>query len=233
MLKEYKQVNENGYVVESYVFDDEIEKIPDGYKETWNPLTERFFKPRYDFVNNRWVEGLAQEDIHFHRYGTIDVHKKAKDAELNKACSDAILGGFDFAMDGVTYHFSYDNEAQVNFQETYALFQNSVINDVMWTVTLGEGKFRLFLNKDRFTQVYYASIQHKLRCIKYYRDKLTPLLTSATTYDMINNIVWDSSVYEDVAISTNTTIDNKIEALASESQMTMMALIELSGMVMA
>jgi len=40
-------------------------------------------------------------------------------------------------------------------------------------------------------------------------------------------------VYEDVDILTNNTIDNKIEALASESQMTMMALIELSGMVMA
>lgn len=233
MLKEYRQIDENGYVIESYVFDSETDRIPDDCVETWDTVTEKFFKPKYDFLNSHWVEGMAQQDIDAHRYGSIDVHKEVKDAELNKACSDAILGGFDFLLDGVTYHFSYDNEAQVNFQETYTLFQNSVINDVMWTVTLSGGKFRLFLDKGRFTQVYYASIQHKLRCIKYYRDKLTPLLTSATTYDMINNIVWDSSVYEDVAISTNNTIDNKIEALASESQMTMMALIELSGMVMA
>lgn len=233
MLKEYKKIDENGYVVENYVFDADIDTIPYDCKETWNPLTERFFKPRYDFLTNRWVEGMSEQDIELNRYGPIDTYKKVKDAELNKACSEAILGGFDFSLDGVDYHFSYDNEAQVNFQETYTLFQNSVINDVMWTVTLGEGKFRLFLNKERFAKVYYASIQHKLRCIKYYRDKLTPLLTSATTYDMINDIVWDSSVYEDVAISTNNTIDNKIEALANGSQMTMLALIELSGVVVA
>ena len=221
---EYKEIDENGFVVDTHVLED-WEKPLRNYIKGWGG-EHSFFSPRWDFYNEKWTEGTSDVEL-------LNKLRAEKDTELNQACASAILNGFDFAMDGVTYHFSYDNEAQVNFQETYTLFQNSVINDVMWTVTLGEGKFRLFLNKERFTQVYYASIQHKFRCIKYYRDKLTPLLTSATTYDMINNIVWDSSVYEDVAISTNNTIDNKIEALASESQMTMMALIELSGMVMA
>jgi hypothetical protein len=44
--------------------------------------------------------------------------KEEKKAQIDAETSAAILAGFDYAVDGVTYHFSYDAFDQQNFADT-------------------------------------------------------------------------------------------------------------------
>lgn len=44
--------------------------------------------------------------------------KEEKKARIDAETSAAILAGFDYAVDGVTYHFSYDTFDQQNFADT-------------------------------------------------------------------------------------------------------------------
>lgn len=49
---------------------------------------------------------------------TLDELKIAKKARIDAETSAAIAAGFDYAVDGVTYHFSYDSFDQQNFADT-------------------------------------------------------------------------------------------------------------------
>lgn len=49
---------------------------------------------------------------------TLEELKTAKKARIDEDTSAAILAGFDYAVDGVTYHFSYDAFDQQNFADT-------------------------------------------------------------------------------------------------------------------
>ena len=49
---------------------------------------------------------------------TLEELKAAKKARIDAETSAAILAGFDYAVNGVTYHFSYDAFDQQNFSDT-------------------------------------------------------------------------------------------------------------------
>lgn len=49
---------------------------------------------------------------------TLEELKTAKKAQIDAETSAAIAAGFDYAVDGVTYHFSYDAFDQQNFADT-------------------------------------------------------------------------------------------------------------------
>lgn len=49
---------------------------------------------------------------------TLEELKTAKKARIDEDTSAAILAGFDYAVNGVTYHFSYDPFDQQNFADT-------------------------------------------------------------------------------------------------------------------
>lgn len=49
---------------------------------------------------------------------TLDELKAAKAAQIDAETSAAIASGFDYAVGGVTYHFSYDTFDQQNFSDT-------------------------------------------------------------------------------------------------------------------
>lgn len=49
---------------------------------------------------------------------TLEELKIAKKARIDAETSAAIAAGFDYAVDGVTYHFSYDSFDQQNFADT-------------------------------------------------------------------------------------------------------------------
>lgn len=49
---------------------------------------------------------------------TLEELKTAKKARIDAETSAAIAAGFDYAVDGVTYHFSYDSFDQQNFADT-------------------------------------------------------------------------------------------------------------------
>lgn len=231
MLKEYAQIDENGCILENYVLDDGFDEIPSDYKETWNPLNERFYVPKYDFGLKKWTEGASQENINNERLRVLSVHKEMKDAELNETCSETILHGFDYLFNGSTYHFSYDKDAQTNFQETYVLFQNDAITNIKWTATTNETKTRLLFTKEEFSGLYFASVQHKLSCISHYRDTLKPLLDAVNTIEEITSLNWASKVSETIPIQKGNDVTNKLNKLSEDNNRTIMALLEISKMV--
>ena len=86
--------------------------------------------------------------------------------------------------------FSYDREAQLNFQDTMRLFDNNMVEFVSWTATANEEKVRLKLNKEQFTQVYNESVKQKLEKIAHFRDELVPAIEAATTTEELEAIKW-------------------------------------------
>ena len=144
---------------------------------------------------------------------TFEVLREAKSMELRNMCGEAILSGFDMESEGIVYHFSYDNEAQMNFQETYRLIEGDVIDSVMWTASLNGGKVRIPLSKSSFYEVYFKSVQHKLDTISKYRDILLPKIGQAKTVEELDLITWDcEDVKKSVELSTNNIVDKRIDS---------------------
>ena len=56
--------------------------------------------------------------VHAECTPSLDELKAAKKAQIDAETSAAILAGFDYAVNGVTYHFSYDAFDQQNFSDT-------------------------------------------------------------------------------------------------------------------
>lgn len=139
---------------------------------------------------------------------TIETMRFEKSEEMNIACNRAILSGFDIENAGVSYHFSYDAEAQMNFQETYRLVEGGVVDSVTWTASLNGGKVRIPLSKELFYKVYFESVQHKLDTISKYRDVLIPRIGRAKTEDELALITWDC---EDVKKSVELNVDNIVD----------------------
>jgi hypothetical protein len=124
----------------------------------------------------------------------LDTEKQRKGAELDSACNKAILGRFTAEVDGVTYSFSNDTEAQANFADVKASWMDGDIlpEDTMpWTAYDADGNVvRLQLNKAQFDPVNKARMQWKLTCISRYRDILMPMVDAAIAPGDLDNIVW-------------------------------------------
>lgn len=207
MIQTFFEIDEDGYIVNKYKIDKHREEVPEYLVERWEGVIS---KPRYIREIGKWIE--MAKDYEVLGFSSIDGVKREKDKELNKACSKAIVNGFKHTIDSVEYHFSYDKEAQVNFQETYHLFQNDVVNHVMWTARYGEGKVRIPLTKESFNEVYYESVKHKLNTISYYRDVLAVELSRAKTVDEIQAIRWQDNITIDAQaeIKSGNTIEDRI-----------------------
>ena len=63
-------------------------------------------------------ECVTEEKPYVPPVPTLDELKAAKAAQIDAETSAAIAAGFDYAVDGVTYHFSYDAFDQQNFSDT-------------------------------------------------------------------------------------------------------------------
>ena len=160
--------------------------------------------------------------------------KKAKSDEMSRECQKRILEGFDETVKDIKYHFSYDLEAQSNFQETYRLFENNVVENVMWSARLGGGKVRVPLNKSNFYKVYFSSVRHKFDMISKYNDSIIPLINQSKIKEEVESVSWDSK--EDVVGSINLTTDNKLEdelelvkVAQAQGDMEILSLIMMGG----
>ena len=101
---------------------------------------------------------------------TLEELKAAKKALIDAETSAAILAGFDYAVDGVTYHFSYDAFDQQNFADTanVCIMKQSgaqgLPDSVMWnayTVPGGELE-RLTFDASGFLALYAGgAMRHK------------------------------------------------------------------------
>lgn len=63
-------------------------------------------------------ECVAEEQPYVPPMPTFEEVKATKKAQIDAETSAAIIAGFDYAVNGVTYHFSYDAFDQQNFADT-------------------------------------------------------------------------------------------------------------------
>ena len=203
---EYKEVDENGFVVDTHVLED-WEKPLRNYIKGWGG-EKSFFCAKWDAFKNEWVEDSTQT-------APLDEFKKAKETELNKSCSEAILAGFECEVDGTVYHFAYDQEAQLNFQDTYLLFENNMVDTIMWSAQKDSEKVRLSLGKALFTKVYLTGVKHKNNCLSYYHDTLLPLLQNATTIEETKAVSWQPENIDNqlLVLDENNTIEKKLQSI--------------------
>ena len=128
----------------------------------------------------KWIDGL-------------DKAKEDKSKELNTACQEAILSGFYHVIDGEKYHFSFDIEAQLNFQGAERLFSMGAIDEVKWTVHREDGRYeRITINKEIMNELSLVILKHKNDNISKYRDVLLPMVEKAETVEEVESITWDS-----------------------------------------
>lgn len=118
--------------------------------------------------------------------------KIEKDIELNNACNNSILNGFEHKVNGIPYHFSFDIEAQFNFQGGERALSKGLTENIPWTVTnklTGEHE-RISINNDLMDELSLAILIHKNSNVSKYRDFLYVRLTEAKTIEEVNSINW-------------------------------------------
>ena len=98
---------------------------------------------------------------------TLEELKTAKKARIDAETSAAIASGFDYAVGGVTYHFSYDTFDQQNFADTanVCLMKQSGMpglpDSVTWNAYTPGGELeRLTFDASGFLALY-AGMKHK------------------------------------------------------------------------
>ena len=100
--------------------------------------------------------------------------KESKINDLKSECNQKIIDGFTLDSE----HYSYSQEKQINFQDTYQLFLNNMIAEIAWNAYVDGEKTRVLLDKDKFQRVYLAGVKHKQDCIIHLNDILIPLIES-------------------------------------------------------
>lgn len=135
---------------------------------------------------------MIDGNLVFDNSDALDKAKANKDFELNQACNDSILSGFDHVINGETYHFSFDTEAQLNFQGVRPLLSEGIVSKVDWTVSKNGTYHRIPVDKKLMDELTVAILMHKDGNVRKYRNQLLPKVYEATTVEEVNSINWDS-----------------------------------------
>lgn len=162
----------------------------------------------------------------------FEEEKWSKKEVLSKECHDSIVNGFDYAINGISYRFSYDMEAQTNFQEAYQLFQNNVIEEIKWSAKLDGKSVRLTFNKFDFEKLFYESVKHKHSMISKLKDEIEPALSTASTKEELDVISWEPDNTPRPNFMTSKTMDKELNNLTIKTEMSDMALMEIANMMM-
>jgi hypothetical protein len=184
-MKQVYRIDKDGFYIEPVILQD-YENIPPMCVDT--QPQDGLFKAK--FINGYWVEGMSQDDINLLIGDPFTRLKKLKMAQLNEACNNSILSGFNHTINDITYHFSFDMEAQFNFQGAIMLFDKNLITEIEWTVTNNDVYERLLINKSIMDELTIKIFQHKDNNIKHLRNDLMPLVLAAKTEDELNLIKW-------------------------------------------
>jgi hypothetical protein len=137
-------------------------------------------------ADEKYAELTANESA------TLDELKSAKLAQLDEACSHVIVGGFDYTVNTVSYHFSCSLSAQANFQGTDTLFKDGTITSADWTVVNNAtgNVERITLDNATFNAIKLEVFKHINSNVSKLRDTLQPQVDSATTKEEVDAIVW-------------------------------------------
>lgn len=101
---------------------------------------------------------------------TIEELKADKVIQIDAETSTAILGGFDYIIQGTSYHFSYDSFDQQNFSDTANMCQLALTGtpglptSVVWNSYLPDGTLvQQTFDAQSFLALYTAgAMQHKV-----------------------------------------------------------------------
>lgn len=184
MLKQYYHVDDEGYIIETYVLDDS--DVPPMYFEGWGEGIE---KPRWDFEKSKWVETRPTEE-------KLAELKNQKLREMGAACEQDIVGYFKATIDDVEYDFSFDSEAQSNFIGTMTLFTKGLISQIGWTAWKGGKALRLTLNEETFVQLAMLGFEQKDAKIEKLRSTIQARIDASQTIEEVMNIKWEDEVTE-------------------------------------
>ena len=110
---------------------------------------------------------------------------------MNNSCKMEIEAGFEFKIKGKTYRFSYEQENQINFQNTDRLFELGIIKETKWNAYLGEDKIRILLYKKTFSEVFLAGIMHKQSILSKYNDIILPSIDTMTNVEELKTLKWE------------------------------------------
>lgn len=161
--------------------------------------------------------------------------KNEKINDLKSECNQKIIDGFTVDNE----HYSYNQEKQINFQDTYQLFLNNMITEISWNVYIDGEKTRVLLDKDKFQRVYLAGVKHKVDTMSRLNDVLIPMVNNADSKEVVARIYWDEGLdSESLKLDIGNTIGKKIEKVEKTTKevqdssfTTMMALMQISSMI--
>lgn len=161
--------------------------------------------------------------------------KNEKINDLKSECNQKIIYGFTLDNE----HYSYSQEKQINFQDTYQLFLNNMITEISWNAYVDGEKTRVALDKDNFQRVYLAGVKHKVDTMSRLNDVLIPMINNAESKEVIARIYWDEGLdSESLKLDTGNTMGTKIEKVEKttkevqdSSVTTMMALLQISALI--
>lgn len=125
--------------------------------------------------NNAYIEELEPQDgtssfqIRAVPEKSLEELKADKVSQIDAETSAAILAGFDYTIDGTSYHFSYDSFDQQNFSDTANMCQLALAGttglptSVVWNSYLPDGTLvQQIFDAHAFLALYTAgAMQHK------------------------------------------------------------------------
>lgn len=176
-LKEYIHIDlTTGRRLDVALFDDEIEAIPEDYKEGWGS-DRRLFDPVWDFELNDWSESTSLEEI-------LQPVREFKVDQLNQQCQDAIMKGFEYEGD----FFQFNDKDQQNFnQQLSILLLDTEANQIVWKT---ENNGIKVFSREQFIETCKAGERHKRNSIgRYWQLKeyvLTHGFSSVEELEAIN-----------------------------------------------
>ncbi|MFD0825861.1 DUF4376 domain-containing protein [Neobacillus sp. M.A.Huq-85] len=118
--------------------------------------------------------------------------KIEKMAAIEALCDASIIAGFDYEINGISYHFSSSLAAQANFQGTDTLFKDGLISDVEWTVTNNAtgAVERISFDQTVFNQLKLQVFIHINSNISKLRNELQPKVDAAQSQTELDLIIW-------------------------------------------
>jgi YHS domain-containing protein len=137
-----------------------------------------------DFIILNDTDELTDDKI-------LEYKRQLKLSELNDACNNAILERFPFEIDGVTYYFSHDTEAQDNFERLDKAFEKGRTTSELWTAYDSNGNVvRLSFDIVSFEPLYIEHLKRITDNISRFRDILMPQVLNAATIEDVQSITW-------------------------------------------
>ena len=116
---------------------------------------------------------------------TLDEAKSTKIAELSKTCNALIIDGVDVKMDGITEHFSYNDEDQTNIKELFDIVMQT--NSPMY-YHQNNGGCRLY-SAEQIINLYVTEVTNKMHHTTYF-NQLKMYIKSLNDIDTVSSVAY-------------------------------------------